>query len=335
VLEFNSYICILEFLHYIHFMVKIHDTWYKTLFSNPRIVKDLLTSFVEEQFVFGLDFSSIKKLNSSFVSEEFKKRESDVIYEIKSRGVSNYIYVLIEFQSTVDPYMALRMASYVFLFHQEIVKTTECRKLQPVFPILLYNGSESWTSPESFRDLLAPSDIPMKYLPEFRYYKIAINEIPKRHLVELRNAAAAVFYVENSTPEEINNNYQELIALLKDIFKNEGAMIVNSIVQWMRSAHKIHQKPKPIRSIQDLMEVSTMWEEAVKKHEEALIEKGIEKGIVIERQKILIDQLTAKFGQSKAAEKKIKAVSDANKLENALRKILFAKNRDEVMEYLE
>jgi len=86
-----------------------------------------------------------------------------------------------------------------------------------------------------------------------------------------------------------------------------------------------------------------MWEEAVKKHEAALIEKGIqkgiekgiEKGIVIERQKILIDQLTAKFGESAAAAKKIKEISDSSKLENALRKILFAKTRDEVMEYLE
>ena len=78
-----------------------------------------------------------------------------------------------------------------------------------------------------------------------------------------------------------------------------------------------------------------MWEEAVKKHEQALVEEGIAKGIVIERQKILIDQLTAKFGQSETAKKKITAVSDANKLENALRKILFTKTRDEVMECLE
>ncbi len=86
-----------------------------------------------------------------------------------------------------------------------------------------------------------------------------------------------------------------------------------------------------------------MWEKAVKKHEDALIEKGIqkgiekgiEKGIVIERQKILVDLLTAKFGKSESAAKKIKAVSDPYRLENALRKILSAKTRDEVLECLE
>ena len=225
----------------------------------------------------NLDFTSIKKLNASFVSEEFKNRESDVIYEIKSNGQSNYIYLLIEFQSTVDQFMALRMASYVFQFHQEILETTKCDKLQPVFPILIYNGDEPWTAPDSFRKLLAPTQIPKKFLPEFRYYKIAINEIPKRHLVELRNAVATVFYIENSTPAEIEHNHAELIDLLKHIFKYEGAQIVNSIVRWMRSAQKIRLKPKQIKSIQDLMEVSTMWEAAVKRHEEALVKQGVEK----------------------------------------------------------
>ena len=104
--------------------VKPHDTWYKKFFGNPRVVEDLLTAFVKERFVKGLDFSSIKKLNASFVSEEFRNRESDVIYEIKSHGQTTYIYLLIEFQSTVDRFMALRMGSYVFQFHQEILETT-------------------------------------------------------------------------------------------------------------------------------------------------------------------------------------------------------------------
>jgi len=320
-------------------MVKIHDTWYKTLFSNPSVVEDLLTSFVKEQFVKDLDFTSIKKLNASFVSQEFKNRESDVIYEIKSHGQSTYIYLLIEFQSTVDRFMAMRMASYVFQFHQQVQENTKCELLQPVFPILLYNGDRPWTAPEQFSKLLAPSDIPKKYLPEFRYYKIAINEIDKRKLVELRNAVATVFYIENSTPKEIDKNHQELIELLKGVFTKEGAMLVDSIVRWMQSAQKIKLKAKPIKNIQDLMEVSPMWETAVKKHEDTLIqmgrEQGIEQGIELEKHHILIDLLTIKFGKSESAEKKVKVSKNVSKLDRALRKILSADSRAEVLKCLE
>lgn len=58
--------------------------------------------------------------------------------------------------------------------------------------------------------------------------------MPKRELVKLRNAVAAVFYIENSTPLEIEQNYKELINLLKQIFNYEGVQIVNSIVRWMQ-----------------------------------------------------------------------------------------------------
>ena len=312
-------------------MVKIHDTWYKKLFTNPRIVEDLLTAFVKERFVQGLDFSSIKKLNTSFVSEEFKNRESDIIYEIKSHGKTNYIYLLIEFQSSVDHFMALRLATYVFQFHQEVLETTKCKELLSVFPILLYNGDQPWTAPESFRELLAPSDIPEKYLPDFRYYKIAINEIPKRQLVKLRNALATVFYIENSTPKEIEQNHEELIGLLKGVFAKEGALIVDSIVKWMRSAQKIKLKPKRIKNIQDLMEVSTMWETAVRKHENELVQKGM----MLREQHILIDQLSIKFGKSEFMEKKVKSVRNSNKLESALRIILSANSREEVLKCLD
>jgi len=258
-------------------MAKVHDTWYKKLFTNPRIVEDLLVAFVKEEFIQGIDFSSIKKLNASFVSEKFRNRESDVIYELKSNGRSAYFYLLIEFQSTVDRFMALRMASYVFQFHQEIQETTKSDRLIPVFPVLLYNGKERWNAPETFRELLAKSDIPTKFLPQFRYYPIAINRIPKRNLVKIRNAAAAVFYVENSTPEQILSNHDELIGILKHVFRSEGVQIVNSIVQWICRTRNVRRKS--IKNYSDLMEVKDMWEEAVRRHEEKILERGIEKGI--------------------------------------------------------
>jgi predicted transposase/invertase (TIGR01784 family) len=316
-------------------MKNYHDNWYKRLFSDPHIVRDLLTGFVNEKFVETLDFSSIKKLNSSFVSEEFKNRESDVIYEIKSNGQSTYIYLLIEFQSTVDRFMALRMASYVFQFYQEVQKTTKCTTLQPVFPILIYNGNDKWTAPDNFRKLLAKSEIPTKYLPEFRYYKVAINEIPKRRLVELRNALSAVFYIENSTPKEIEQNHAELIDLLKDVFRYEGSIIVNSIMRWMESVQKISLKPKRIKNIKDIMEVSSMWEASVRQHEQAILKQGIEQGIEVEKQNVLIDQITIKFGKSDSADKKVRKTHNLSKLNNALRKVLFAKTRAEVLECLE
>lgn len=82
-----------------------------------------------------------------------------------------------------------------------------------------------------------------------------------------------------------------------------------------------------------------MWEAAVRRHEEALInmgmEKGMEKGFVLDKQATLIDQCTIKFGKSTTSERKIRSVTVTTKLETALRKILFAKSRSEVLKCLD
>ena len=204
-------------------MSRHHDKWYTRLFSDPRIVEELLRSFVHEKFVRDLDFSSIKKLNTKFIPISEKSRRADAVFEIKSKGQSAYIYLFLEFQSTVDRFMALRMARYVFEFYQEMQILTKSKLLNPPFPILIYNGDAKWTAPKRFSERLHTSAIPKQYLPEFRYFKIAINEIPKRELVKIRNAVSAVFYIENSSTAEIAKNRKELVSLLRAVLERNGS----------------------------------------------------------------------------------------------------------------
>lgn len=141
----------------------MHDLRYKKIFTYPAIIEDLLRSFVIEDFVSDLDFSTLKKLNTSFVSPSFRKREADVIYEIRGKYEMQYIYILLEFQSTVDRFMALRMGRYVFEFQEEVLKLNKGTYLNPVFPILIYNGDAKWTAPERYGELLVKSNVPKKY----------------------------------------------------------------------------------------------------------------------------------------------------------------------------
>ena len=60
-----------------------HDLRYKKLFSNPEMLRQLLTSFVNEAFVNDLDFTTLKQLDKSFVSGSYKRREADLIFEVQ------------------------------------------------------------------------------------------------------------------------------------------------------------------------------------------------------------------------------------------------------------
>jgi len=260
-------------------MSRYHDKWYTRIFSDPRIVEELLRSFVHEQFVNDLDFSSIKKLNTKFIPVSEKSRHADIVFEIKSNGQSAYIYLFLEFQSTVDRFMSLRMARYLFEFYQEIQKLNNSEYLNPSFPILIYNGDAKWTAPERFSELLYKSDLPNEYIPEFRYFKIAINEIEKRDLVKIRNAVSTIFYIENSSAADIGKNRKELVSLLSAVLKKDGAEIVKSIIDRIYQIQKLPKTSKTIKTIQDLTEVSSMLESNTKKWEQSVLERGIEQGI--------------------------------------------------------
>ncbi len=64
---------------------------------------------------------------------------------------------LIEFQSTVDPWMAVRIMTYVGLLYQDLIaaeKLVVGSKLPPVLPVVLYNGDPEWTAATDISQLV-------------------------------------------------------------------------------------------------------------------------------------------------------------------------------------
>ena len=121
--------------------MNIHDSGYKKLFSNRTIFRQLLETFVNQEWVHSLDFDTCETVDKSFISEHYKETASDLIYKIQFHDREVYIYILIEFQSTVDPFMALRVLNYITNFYMDFfVNNRGVKKLPAVFPIVLYNG---------------------------------------------------------------------------------------------------------------------------------------------------------------------------------------------------
>jgi hypothetical protein len=148
------------------------------------------------------------------------------------------------------------MARYMFEFYDELRRKQKLKFFNPSFCILIYNGDPKWYAPERFSELLYKSSIPKEYLPEFRYFKIAINEISRRDLVRLRNAVSAVFYVENNNPVEIKENWDELVTILKEVINRTwGVEIIQELINRIFQLYKIPENSKFITGIDSLVEV--------------------------------------------------------------------------------
>jgi len=59
-----------------------YDSGYHLLFSNPKLVEDLIENFVPETWVKQLDFSTLQRVNAKFHTDGLKRREGDIIYRV-------------------------------------------------------------------------------------------------------------------------------------------------------------------------------------------------------------------------------------------------------------
>ena len=236
-------------------MSTTHDSRYKRLFSNPEMVKELIESFVNLSFVKDLDFTTLENTKKSFVTKTYKERESDIIYKIKYKGEDAYIYLLLEFQSTVDYYMAVRMLRYIMEFYDDLTDNFKKRfkKLPPVFPIMLYNGEAKWNAPESITEVIDTSLIDgQEFIPSFRYFKIAENEFNEDALMKINNAVAAVFYAENTDFVEIGNKFDRI----KTLLSTEKPEIVNVFKSWLNNLFADREDSDILLGV-----VDTLWKE--------------------------------------------------------------------------
>jgi len=249
-----------------------HDKRYKRLFSNKSLVKELFESFVNESISTEIDFNSLERLDKSFITDKFKEKESDLIYRVNLKEKSCYIYLLIEFQSTVDPSMSLRILRYICEFYEFLTENEKMTTLPAVFPLLLYNGEGKWTSKENIFDMIEQT-IPEKYIPKFRYYKVIINEFSKTVLKKIRNIVSAIFYVENSDLNEL----KEEIAELLEMIKGEKPELIKLFASWVNN-YLNEKEPEIIEDIRMLEEVKTMLATSLDKQRKLWYDEGLKDG---------------------------------------------------------
>ena len=120
-----------------------------------------LLKMVASEIVDSLDFGRVEQVNRSFISDELRTQESDMVFRVPFRSPTEtceelIVYLLIEHQSTVDPAMALRLLSYMTQIWMEErrqwIETGHPKaewRLTPIVPIVFYTGTGAWRTPLS------------------------------------------------------------------------------------------------------------------------------------------------------------------------------------------
>jgi predicted transposase/invertase (TIGR01784 family) len=300
-----------------------HDKGYKRLFSNKLIFKQLIETFVTEDWVKDCDFEHCQKIDKSFISEHYKETESDIIYQVKFKNKNAYIYLLLEFQSSVSWYMALRMLNYVSNFYMDYIEThKKSRKLPPIFPLVLYNGDEKWTAATDFRELLEKPDLLKQYAPQLHYFKIAENEYKQETLLQISNLVSTLFLVENG------NDIKSIGAELLNLFdNNEDKQAFSILLNWFKQlalrGKKSFDDYQELEYVyQSKEEVKTMLETTLQQYGNTFFVKG--------KIEMLILLLEQRFGNLSEKQKEMICQFNEGDFTQACKKLFSVKSVDEI-----
>jgi len=209
-------------------VTSVHDLGYSILFSNKVIFRQLLETFVKQPWVADIDFEQIEKLNKSFISKKHRKYESDLIYKVKLKDKMAYIIVLIEFQSTVQKFMAVRVLHYIMSFYLDLIKQKSLKTLPPVFPIVLYNGKKKWTAPVELHELIENNALLGEFGIYFKYFKLAENEFSAESLLKIQNLVSTIFL------SEVHYDLDVLLDEIRELFKKEDRPAISLLFNWFK-----------------------------------------------------------------------------------------------------
>ena len=87
----------------------------KWLLSNTDNLQGLL-EIIGSDLVASLDFRKVQRVNTTFVADNLREQESDLVFLLPFRDADKtevMIYILLEHQSTVDPSMGFRLLFYM------------------------------------------------------------------------------------------------------------------------------------------------------------------------------------------------------------------------------
>lgn len=217
----------------------LHDKTYKSLFSKKEIALDLFKSQLNKEWAKKISIDDLTLVNKSFVTSDYEETECDIVYNAKISDTEVIFYILLEFQSTVDYRMPLRLLFYMcevlidYSKNANHSKRDKNLKIPAVVPIVLYNGNEVWNVPNEFRKIIYNESLFGDGLLNFKYDIIDVNhDFSKEELEKSKNVSSAIFLLDQKIDAIEFMNRIRVIALYFDNLSKEE---MKSLKHWIKN----------------------------------------------------------------------------------------------------
>ncbi len=260
-----------------------HDRIFKRAFRLPEHAKGELLAVLPERVLEIVDLDSLALIESDdLVDRWLDERFRDALFSASFRGVSGYIWFLVEHQSEPDRFMALRVLEYLVRSWIELLRLEPKRKnLPPVVSVIVHHGEHGWNAPTRLRELIEGLD----RLPELAGlvpdFEILVDDLVKQPDEELKRRPLPLFpkivlWVLRDA-RVIQRFYDRLIAWSEELaqLSKEAPEDAATVMRYILSV----AGDEPFENLQKrIIEVVPAMEKAMATPAEQLIQEGIRRG---------------------------------------------------------
>ena len=166
------------------------DKFFKTVMEDKINARAYLENFYPELSM-QLHLETLTLDKESFLTEDLKLFKSDIIYVSKFKGSKEQVNLVLLWENKSQPekHVAIQLGLYLFLAMYKMIKT-KGRKLEPIIPLLFYNGEKKW-EPQSVDQLFTKHpfyETIKPFLPNFGFLFKNITDAPTEELLKIETA---------------------------------------------------------------------------------------------------------------------------------------------------
>jgi predicted transposase YdaD len=325
-----------------------HDKLFREALSNPADAAGLLRAVLPTALANELALDDLQPQPGSFVDEELRLSQSDVLLLTKCRGRDAYVYVLFEHKSSPDRWAVFQLLRYITrIWERQLAAEPRPDALAPVIPVLVHHGLRRWTAPLSLHELFDADLLTVEGLaaltPNFTAVLddltvLSDEALLGRALSEFGVLALWALRDGRGSAERILEGVTRLADLLRRLWAGpNGERAVTLLVTYLWSVSP-DLEPAALRAKvkQAVPETEELLMTIAERYRQEGRQQGLQQGVVqglLEGQRRTLErQLARKFGQLTDAARARLEAADGAELEQVAERLLAADTLEEVFE---
>ncbi|WP_232417538.1 Rpn family recombination-promoting nuclease/putative transposase [Leptospira noguchii] len=209
-------------------MTNPHDRLIRETLQNKEDAISFFKNSLPENVIELLDLNRLELTQSSFISENLKEEQTDLLFQIPLKsGKKANVYLLFEHKSYLDDSIFSQLLGYISAIYKSQYRVD--KKYSVVIPFVFYHGERTWTLGNSFQNRFVLSkneeEVFKKYIPNFELELFDLSKVDLSRLesISLRVILGVVQKIWEGDTSFLNH-LGEVFELLTGL-KNESKRV--------------------------------------------------------------------------------------------------------------